>query len=640
MQESAQVSKYEGQAPDIEDDMKPLERMRRYHNDAAFPLQRIALAENIVDIASSLTLPVILSEMVPMLVVMSRDTDEAVRKMLVSQLGAFARHIECTGGSDSHTAILHDVLPILYLLVMDNNLDVRQVAIEQANNILRSVPEENRMDVLQQMVVWLKDSPEANEKEVGLELLLRTANYFGPCVCREHIVPSIAAIPQSNAISLRMLLARHLHEVMQVVGARYSTEALLPIYKLLCKDACTTVRKICAEMIVTTAQLITAEAREKELFDVYVALSKDLTKYVRIAAGTQLGKLLAVIGLGDPHAIPIDVYSIPHNTTVITQKMVQQYCALGASKNEIDLVIACAFSFVGVAATIGRDRWDELYPTFDLLASHSDARVCRPLVYALGDFSRIIGQARASTDLLPFAIRILSRNNDNVLHLGLVSTLVPFTRALPQTDQETFISHVSRFLVALTRQQYRVLLASLKPLGDLVSHLSQSLCLQDLLSVADVALHHEYVEVGLCATYLVGSLIGKVDLATGTDNNSSTTSLLNILDSLLSSSNYKHRIQYANIVQQSIEAGHTHFVDAYMIHNLVRLGCDAVVNVRIVVARILAATLCHHIHYRGKELTRTLKITLSGDIDIDVVHFATNRTQKIRHRDAANRYFR
>jgi serine/threonine-protein phosphatase 4 regulatory subunit 1 len=66
-----------------------------------------------------------------------------------------------------------------------------------------------------------------------------------------------------------------------------------------------------------------------------------------------------------------------------------------------ELPFLCAYSFPGVALTLGPGYWTLMKPLFESLSQHMHWKIRRALSFSLHDLAHLIGPEKAVTDILP-----------------------------------------------------------------------------------------------------------------------------------------------------------------------------------------------------------------------------------------------
>jgi serine/threonine-protein phosphatase 4 regulatory subunit 1 len=110
---------------------------------------------------------------------------------------------------------------------------------------------------------------------------------------------------------------------------------------------------------------------------------EDSQEPVRNVALKNLGALMAQFG------------------SAIDPALVAKYCSLLAA-GDPEMVFAAAFSFPAVALALGRARWPEIKPAFDVAVGSQNYQVRRSLAFGLVSFGPMMDQADLRTVLLDF----------------------------------------------------------------------------------------------------------------------------------------------------------------------------------------------------------------------------------------------
>jgi serine/threonine-protein phosphatase 4 regulatory subunit 1 len=164
-----------------------------------------------------------------------------------------------------------------------------------------------------------------------------------PCPC-QFVSPEMVSLAEDPVFRVRKAAALHMYLVCQVGGDQDTTERLLPAYIRLTKDDIYRVRKACAESLVDLSRSVNADLRSHVLVEVFLRLASDNSKFVRNAALQQLGPFIATLKGEEvtPDLLKLFVsMATPSSGDAVVDNDIRHYCA---------------FSFPGVAVTVGPSR--------------------------------------------------------------------------------------------------------------------------------------------------------------------------------------------------------------------------------------------------------------------------------------------
>jgi HEAT repeat protein len=177
-----------------------------------------------------------------------------------------------------------------------------------------------------------------------------------------------------------------------------STKALWTSYSSLAKDPSPEVRVAVAHSLLPLCDSLSDDSAF--ILPILTPLLDDPIASVRTAAVPNLGPLIVHLG-------PIADASI-----------VTRYCASLESADSF----SAAFSFPGVALTLGRNRWKELEKAFENVRGAKDVRVRRCLAFGLIAFGPLLSPTR----LCEIAADFLVDSED--VAIGVISNLYQIVR--------------------------------------------------------------------------------------------------------------------------------------------------------------------------------------------------------------------
>lgn len=301
------------------------------------------------------------------------------------------------------------------------------------------------------------------------------------------------------------------------------------------------------------------------------------------------------------------------------------FTMLHRSDPERPMIIA--FNFPAVALTLGQEGWSRLQPTYSSLFENHNrvtvgpgSKVLHSLASSMHEIAKIIGPEASKQDLIPFFDRLL-RQNDNELKAAVVENLDVFLLALPRKEaenqlrelrecwtgsfardwhlRERLTQHISSLAPHLVLEDEDGSLVELMQLalGDPVSAV-RAAGVQSVSDNDDVELDEglkrmrmtdqqiRYVSYFLQAPTLY-QLFAEGDqvIADG---------FLSMIADLGQGNGYRVRVACLMAIQALIEAKiQRSSFEVVLLHRLIELGSDPVVDVRIALARTVAL-MCKH----------------------------------------------
>ncbi|KAM6088588.1 serine/threonine-protein phosphatase 4 regulatory subunit 1 isoform 2-T2 [Chlamydotis macqueenii] len=315
---------------------------------------------------------------------------------------------------------------------------------------------------------------------------------------------------------------------------------------------------------------------------------------------------------------------------VVPQALLDQYLSMTdpSRAQTVDTEIAkhCAYSLPGVALTLGRQNWHCLKDTYETLASDMQWKVRRTLAFSIHELAVILGDQLTAGDLVPVFNGFL-KDLDEV-RIGVLKHLHDFLKLLHLDKRREYLYQLQEFLVTDNSRNWRFR-------AELAEQL---ILLLDLYSARDIYDYLRPIAFSLCAdkvssvrwiSYkLVGEMVKKLYMAS---TSTFVTDLMNeLVEKFCRCRKWSGRQTFVFICQ-TISEDDCLPMDQFALHllpHLLRLACDRVPNVRVLLAKTLKQTLLEKEYFLNsanshQEAVEQTIMALQMDEDNDVKYFAS-----------------
>lgn len=348
---------------------------------------------------------------------------------------------------------------------------------------------------------------------------------------------------------------------------------------------------------------------------------------------------------------------VPSNQDIIPCELLEHYLNMTSPINyqviDQDLTHHCAYSFPGVALTLGRKYWPCLKETYELLALDMQWKVRWTLASSLHQMALILGPDYTTRDLLPVFLSFM-KDLDEV-RFGILQNLAAILRLLNRPEQLGILPKISEFLKMDNNRNWRFRSTLSEQIIEIASIYEPAQIKEYLLPIAFTLLKDKVAEVRLGAIRLLSTLARHFFCDTsGTDPallNQMTQELVAEVNDFVGSSKWSSRQVFVLLCEQLLLdcALPSQVFIEHFFAPLLALSTDPVPNVRLALSRclsktfgtsgkftplaaicpsitVLCATLCfafllEALQSEKKQVLDTLHI-LRNDTDTDVHRFA------------------
>jgi hypothetical protein len=453
-------------------------------------------------------------------------------------------------------------------------------------------------------------------------------------------------------LHIRKICVNYFSDICSVVGQQVTEEMLIPCFVQLCSDKEWRIRKACVKCFVKVSYATSLEIRWSKLSALFINLISDCSLSVCQKAFKSLG--LFICSFANPscsgHHFKAEIKSsqdLPEDKNrirdqkvseevrrsevqdVVPQALLDQYFTMTdpylIKTIDTKIVKHCAYSFPGVALTLGQKYWHCLKELYESLVSDEDWEVRRTLVFSIHELALILGEQLTSTDLVPIFNGFL--NNIDQVRLGILLHLHDFLKSLPIDKRREYLYRLQEFLVTDNNINWRTR-------NDLSEQL---ILLLELYSPRDVYDYLRPIAMNLCrdkvssvrwVSYkLVSKMLKKLHMETP---ETFGVSLINeLVEDFCKCTKWSGRQSFVYICDIIIENDCLP-MDSFAIHlmpQLLTLVNDSVPNVRMALAKTLTQTLlekeCFLASTRYQDAVELTVMILQLDQDHNVKYFAS-----------------
>eukprot|EP01116_Phalansterium_solitarium_P018008 TRINITY_DN4602_c0_g1_i2.p1 TRINITY_DN4602_c0_g1~~TRINITY_DN4602_c0_g1_i2.p1 ORF type:complete len:832 (-),score=188.10 TRINITY_DN4602_c0_g1_i2:411-2906(-) len=598
----------------FDDDLPILERLQKYFQSDLM-LHRLYLVRQLGEFAVQLGWDATNQHLLHLLNNFSDSTDPGLRQALVEQIPELAAFFANVGSEDAYnTGLILTLLPIIARSTTDTNQQVRGAASEallQVAGVLRPV------DLSAHLLPILKslanDATEEDHRVEAALLLGSIATIMGPDQCMESVMPLFTHLADDQCFRVRKAIAGQLGTVCVTVGSVHAAGYVLPIFLKLSGDEIWGVRKGCAESLVGVANVVPLPLRAAKLIPVFEAFMEDKSRWVRGSAMQSMGPFIALF-----------------ESDLVSPRLVAYFVSM-ASNADPEVVATCAYNFPAVLVTIGGERWPELSVAYVRMARDPQWKVRQTLAYSLHEVSRIVGTAIAEESLMP-VLDLFLKDMEEVT-LAVLGHVSDFLAVLSPPKRAQYLPALLE-LLQKNEKVWRFRKYIAKQLSQMSMIFDGELLEHTVMPLALDLCHDHVAKVRVASCAGVATLLLRLSQEQLHPLNELIASLLEMAHS----SSFQYRQTFVQIAEQAALRAtpqNSASFDSQILPALLALSGDRVPNVRFALARSLMKIIASE-HYLGHSGVLASVEALRGDVDRDVVYYATPRqpVSEINEHDA------
>lgn len=487
----------------------------------------------------------------------------------------------------SQSNIVQDrILPLFAPLVASSNTEVSKAAIKA---IVETAPlicsEEKGQGLFFVILTAVHDDSNEELRTAAIELLGETAESFGANLCESFIAPDIESLVDSESVKLRKATALILPKVAKVMRRESFIQRLAPVYIKFCNDTIWSIRKAALEGLSDILKL-SNPVLKAEVVEVMKKGLKDKSRWVKLTAQQQLGPFIIEFGKD------------------VDDEILQAYLKLSASDSESENKSSCAFYLPGVLLTLGAEAWSTLQPTFNQMCIDEQVKVRKSLAASMHELGRILGPAKAESDLArPY--ESFMKDRDANVRLTALLNLNNFLETLSVASRELFLNELNFMIKQSENWRLREVVA--RQIPKLANLFSLDATFNDLLPMAMSVSLDKVGAVRRSGAPGLGLILVRLHF----ENEEWGLQLVEKLKDLANSKSYFDRqtfVQGCSLVTTS-PVFTTLLADSFS-----KLSDDPVANVRLCVAQVIKSAVESAPTEYWIKLARKLKVDSDDDV--------------------------
>ncbi len=417
-----------------------------------------------------------------------------------------------------------------------------------------------------------------------------------------RFIPELLRLRADSAFFVRKEVALLVAALSKCVSARCVEEELLATFEMLLTDKIWHVRQAaCLSMPGLFGAIKDPALRREKVTSAVRLFAEDVSRDVRSAVLEIIGELIYLFHEDPegppPHLVrffkgdPYDGTEQPKNETSIdlgedSQAMDGMWdtSAWGDTSTDLERPLVVAFNMPAVVLTLGRDRWPELREMHAELTQNNSAKVRRSLAASLHEIAKIIGPEAARADLLPVFDRFFLSQESEV-RAAAIDHFDELVVCLPADDAQGKLQLVKDHWTVLFSRDWRLR----ERIAQLIEPLAKQLLVGDedgnLVALMQLALSDPVASVRAAGTKSVPALYSIFNehdqvIADG---------FLGMISDLGGEEKFRMRLSCLLAIQALVEwrIQRSSF-ELVLLERLLKLGEDRVVDVRILLARVVA----------------------------------------------------
>ena len=362
---------------EIRDDLLPHQRVAVL-GKSQHVQQRIVCVQQIVDCCFQTGLGETIRSLLPLVAILSSDSDSQVRAALFSVLSDLSGYF-VQADYDVGYRIVCETLVVTAMtglrtdVSMLNRKDASSALVELSCHLLA---EDKSARILFPLVQALASEKDEDYRSLFTECLGALSPSLGVALASEWVVAQLCSLSEDSSHKVRRSTVLGLCEVIKVVPIDLNLRRVVPVFINLCADHAAAVRLCCVDRFHIIFQAVAATACAESLAAVYMLFFDDVSMLVQFAAASHSGYLLALLKASDPSFV----------------ELLDKFSNIACISTENSLHFAKTFS--AVLRTASATAWDShLSPVFIHLMRSQDAQTRRALASSFGVIARTVGRA-------------------------------------------------------------------------------------------------------------------------------------------------------------------------------------------------------------------------------------------------------
>eukprot|EP00486_Rosalina_sp_Unknown_P009051 CAMPEP_0201596048 /NCGR_PEP_ID=MMETSP0190_2-20130828/192859_1 /ASSEMBLY_ACC=CAM_ASM_000263 /TAXON_ID=37353 /ORGANISM="Rosalina sp." /LENGTH=1129 /DNA_ID=CAMNT_0048056257 /DNA_START=38 /DNA_END=3427 /DNA_ORIENTATION=- len=550
-----------------------------------------------------------------------------------------------TGIERAHNVIITELLPLIKEMLKDA-MEVRQGAGSSLIIIAELLNKEEVYEHILKIVLHMAHDDSDDQKITALPLLGDLAPIVGSAVCKNYLSADLHALSQDNSFRVRKATVQYFGPICEQLGNVDAEECLLPIFLSLCNDSIWSVRKGCVESFVDVSSSISSESRVK-LIPIMENFLNDSSRWVRNTAYEILGPFISSL---DSSQITSDFLkyftSIPH---------------LSSAEADADCTNHCAFNFPAVVLTVGKERWNELNDTYNILCRKT-FKSRKTLACSIHEIASVLGKELTEKYLLN-SIEFFLKDIDDIRQ-GIIKNLWKILKVFNEKLRIEYISILWE-LASESDVNWRFRLLLSQQLDEILYLYGKKIIKQQIIPLIFQLCQDRMADVRYAAVYPIADAINILmdpvkDTEDKPDTNTTTTSttgdgndgdeeskekdnddnnkneenndddteegnlecITKKIQTIYKGRTYSKRLLYIRIADSCFNRIDTELFNKIFLNDLLNYANDKIFNVRFCLARFIDKNLYENEKYNDNQaLLKAIEILKNDEEDVEIKRF-------------------
>jgi serine/threonine-protein phosphatase 4 regulatory subunit 1 len=319
----------------------------------------------------------------PLLNYLSKSQNFQVLDALLSGLPHFGENLFDYFPDIAESVLVNTIFPLLDEVATNVTEDLITAVSECIAALITILDPEDVPTTAFPMLEKFLHSSKAEARTVTAEILTLLVDFLNPEVYAHSITRLFERLGSDLDSIVRNLVPPLISDYSRQFENPRDKVQLSAMFSLLVLDHSTPVRVACAESLLKLAEGLDARSRIVTVMPALRQFLEDSQECVRRIAHKNLGALMAQFG------------------PAVDPALIAKYCSLLAA-GDTEMAFAAAFSFPAVALALGKPRWPEIKPAFEVAVGSQNFQVRRSLAFGLVSFGPMMEQAELRAILLDF----------------------------------------------------------------------------------------------------------------------------------------------------------------------------------------------------------------------------------------------
>eukprot|EP00484_Ammonia_sp_Unknown_P025917 CAMPEP_0197040808 /NCGR_PEP_ID=MMETSP1384-20130603/17458_1 /TAXON_ID=29189 /ORGANISM="Ammonia sp." /LENGTH=1050 /DNA_ID=CAMNT_0042471633 /DNA_START=91 /DNA_END=3243 /DNA_ORIENTATION=- len=534
------------------------------------------------------------------------------------------------GQDRAYKVIVDELLPLIKEMLKDA-MEVRQGAGSSLIIIAELLNKEQVYEHILKIVLHMAHDDSDDQKITALPLLGDLAPIVGSAVCKNYLSADLHALSQDNSFRVRKATVQYFGPICEQLGNTDAEECLLPIFLSLCSDSIWSVRKGCVESFVDVSSSISSASRIK-LIPIMEKFLNDSSRWVRNTAYEVLGPFISSLSSEQISADFLKYFtSIPH---------------LSSAEADADCTNHCAFNFPAVVLTVGKERWNELNDTYNILCRKT-FKSRKTLACSIHEIANVLGEELTEKYLLN-SIEFFLKDIDDIRQ-GIIKNLWKILKVFNNKLRVEYISILWE-LASESDVNWRFRLLLAQQLDEILYLYNKKIIKQQIIPLIFQLCQDRMADVRYAAVYPIADAVNILSSPTATPSASSTAKedeeqnddensndqsneenddsdddlqcVIKKVQTIYKGRTYSKRLLYIRIADSCFSRISNELFDQIFLNDLLNYANDKIFNVRFCLARFISKHLLHDAKYNTRDVViKAIDILRNDEEDVEVKRF-------------------